>query len=260
MTCKQFLWGSVLSLLSISVFANDYDESEQGAFGNDDDYQFSVGAMIGRDPSIYVGGKDQTQAFPFFTARWGNFFFQGPSLGYMLHETENWQLSTTLDLDGLGNNNRDDSPVLADMGDFDSVFLASVKLDYGTEWGQLGFSLGRDISGAHDGYKVNVSYSYAVPLGGWMIEPQLSVEWVSEEINQYFYGVTEAQVIEGRAAYKADAGINYDIGVSAMYPIMQNHAIMLRLGHNRVSSEVSDSPIVGSKGSTSFGVGYIYRF
>ena len=60
--------------------------------------------------------------------------------------------------------------------------------------------------------------------------------------------------------YTPDSGMSYELGVSAVYPFMKNHALMFRASYESFASEVSDSPIVDEDNSTSFGVGYIYRF
>ena len=257
MTNTQFALGSLLTLFAAGVAAKSVDrhDGKENAGG-----QYSIGAMVGTDQSLYVGGEDQTQFFPYIAAEWQHLYFRGASLGAFLYRDEAWEISTSIDLDGIGDDDRDKSKELSDMADFDTVLMASVRGSYEAEWGELSFGVGLDISGSHDGYKAELAYGYPFRLGRWMIQPQATVEWVSEEINQYYYGVTGLDAKAGRPVYSAGDGINYELGVSAIYPFAKRHAIMLRASYKAYASAITDSPIVDRDTTSDIGIGYIYRF
>lgn len=253
MRSSQFATAIFLSVLTFGVAAQDDDH-------DDDDGNYAIGLMLASDQSIYVGGDDEVQPFPYIQASWGDLYFEGGSVGYYLFENDNWTIKTSLSLEGLGDDNRDDSVILADMGDFDQVFLGQVELEYEAEWGELGLTLGADASGTYDGYVAEIEYGYPMELGSWRIEPSIGVEWVSEEVNQYYYGVEQKHVRAGRGLYLPGAGVNYSAGITAMYPFMQHHAIVIQAEYEVLSKEVSDSPIVDRDNTMTIGLGYVYRF
>ena len=254
MNKRTLLLTTLMASLSMTAQAQQYDRDD------DDDSESMIGLMYGNEKSIYVGGKDQSQLMPWISARWGNLYLEGPSLGYDFYRSQNYTASAFIELDGIFDENRDDSPDLADMGKFDSVVMAGLKIEYESEWGETDFSIATDASSTHSGYKAEFSYGYPMMLSGWMITPEISLEWASKDINQYYYGVTEAQARAGRPVYTADSGVNYGFGLTAMYPIMENHALMFRLEYEAFSSAIKDSPIVDQSNTTTYAVGYTYRF
>lgn len=243
---------AMLPFVASSVFANQSAEQEEN--------NTMIGLLGISTKSIYVEGDDQTKVLPYFAGQWGNIYLEGASLGYVLTETERSMFSIAVELDSAFVDERDDSPALADMRELDSAFTASLNYEYASDFGEFGISLGADVSGTHDGYKASLSYGLPFMLGPVMVTPGVSVEWVSEEINDFYYGVTAVDVKEGRPLYTPDAGINYSVGVTAFYPLAQQHSIMLFAEYERFDDEVFNSPIVDEQSTTSIGLGYVYSF
>ncbi|MBB6522662.1 MipA/OmpV family protein [Pseudoteredinibacter isoporae] len=249
----QFLTAACLSAIALGASAQDNDHDDEGG-------EFALGIIAANDKSIYVGGKDEVQPFPFIQARWGNFYFEGPSLGYVLYEDNAWTLTSSLSLDGIGDSDRDNSRLLADMPKFDSVVMGEIGISHEAVWGELSFSMAADISNSHDGYTAELEYGYPIEIGSWMIEPSIGVKWSSDKVNQYFYGVEQQYVRADRPFYRPDAGIDYGAGITAMYPFMKQHAIIVHAEYESFSKEISDSPIVDRDNTVTFGIGYVYRF
>ncbi len=220
----------------------------------------TLGLFFGSENSIYVGGEDRTRVLPFFSGQWGDVYFRGASLGYNLASSERAKLSMSIELDGAFNDDRDDSSELADMESLDSVLLGSLNYQYMSDFGEFGASLSADVSGAHDGYEAKLSYSYPFRLGRWMMSPEISVNWMSEEVNTFYYGVSEADATAARPMYEAESGINYELGFSAIYPFSRHHSLMFRTAYTAYSDEITDSPIVDEDYAFSVGVGFLYRF
>lgn len=252
MNVKPRLLAALLPFIATSAMAQESAEQEQNTT--------MVGLLALSSNSIYVEGEDQTRLIPYFAGQWGNIYLEGAELGYLLMETERSAFSVAIELDSAFVDERDDSPALADMRELKSAFTASINYEYGTDFGEFGLSLGADVSGEHDGYKASVSYGLPFMMGPVMVTPSVSVEWVSEEVNDFYYGVTAADAKVGRAQYTPDAGINYSLGVTAFYPLAEQHSIMFFANYERVDDEVFNSPIVDEQSATSFGLGYVYSF
>ena len=132
MTYKKRLLASLLCVTSFNSLAQDTVEPD------DEDTSYMVGLMGVSDNSIYVGGEDKTQLLPYLNIQWGDFFLEGPSLGYRLFEHDNMTMAISLDFAGLGQNDWDDSPLLQDMRTIDNAIMASVRNRYETEVGEIG--------------------------------------------------------------------------------------------------------------------------
>lgn len=257
MILKQVIAGSFITIFSIGVLAQDHSDEDDN---DESEYKYALGLVAFQDQSLYLGGDDEIEVFPYIEARWGRFFFEGTSLGVDLYEDNGLSINASISPEGVGDTDRDGSRRLNDMEDFDTVINGQFEISYEADWGEIGMSLGADISSTHDGYKAELSYSYPFELGRWMIEPSVSAEWVSKEENQYYYGVSTRDVRSDRPFYEPDSGVNYGVGINAIYPFFERHAIIFQAEYTSYSSEITDSPIVDRDNTAEIGVGYIYRF
>ena len=252
----RILIGTLVLILSTGVHADDRDDDDD----NDGSwFHLGVGAGVSVEQSPYVGGKDSVEVLPVLFVQMGRFYLHGPTLGVDLHDGDDLSVSAGISLD-FADTHRGDSPQLADMAELDDVVLGEVEVSYEAEWGELGFSLAADLSGTHDGYLAGLSYGYPLEFGRWQIEPEVGVEWHSAKVNRYHYGVGAADVRPDRPFYEPDAGMNYELGVTVMYPFSERHALSLEVEAEWFSTEVSDSPIVERDNVASVGVSYLFRF
>ena len=252
----RILIGTLVLVLSTGVHADDHDDDDD----NDNSrFRVAAGAGVSVEQSPYVGGKDSMEVLPLLFVQMGRFYLRGPTLGAELYDGGDLSVSAGISLD-FADSDRGDSPQLADMAELDDVWLGEVEVSYEADWGELDFSLAADVSGTHDGYLAGLSYGYPLELGGLQIEPEVGVEWHSARVNRYYYGVGAGDVRSDRPFYEPDAGMNYELGVTVTYPFAKRHALSLEVKAERLSSEVSDSPIIDRDNVASVGVSYLFRF
>lgn len=65
---KFVLLGLCVSTVSNATFANDRDDDD------DDEYKYGLGAFVMAQASIFAGGKDEVEVYPWIHAEWGRFF------------------------------------------------------------------------------------------------------------------------------------------------------------------------------------------
>ena len=254
--------GALTLIISTGVHADGRDDD-----GDDGGWQFnlSAGAGVSVEQSPYVGGKDDIKVLPLLFVDMGRFYLHGPELGVHLYDDDDLSVSAGVSLD-LADTDRGDSPQLADMDELDDVVLGVVGVSYKADWGEVEVSLGADISGTHDGYLAEFSYGYPIEVGGWQIEPEIGVEWHSAEVNRHYYGVNTGNVrpthslYKHRPFYQPDAGMNYELSVTATYPFAERHALWVEAGAEWLSTEASDSPIVDRDVLVGISAGYLFRF
>lgn len=248
---KFVLLGLCVATASNATFATERD---------DDEYKYGLGAFVMAQASIFAGGKDEVEVYPWIHADWGRFFFNGPSLGVLVQERDNWGVSASIELDFTGDTDRGDSQQLSDMNDLNEAVLVSIQTFYETDWGEIDFTIGFDIGFGHEGYMASFSYGYPMEFHGWEIEPSIEIGSSSKEINRYFYGVSEMEARANRPFYQPNAGINYEVGLSAMYSFNQRNSIFAEVENTFYSSEIRNSPIVSGSNAFVVSMAYIYRF
>ena len=251
----RILIGTLVLILSTAVHADDGDDDDNDGSW----FHLAAGAGVSVEQSPYLGGKASVEVLPVLFVQMGRFYLRGPTLGAELFDGDDLSVSAGISLD-FADTHRGDSPQLADMAKLDDVWLGEIEMSYEADWGELGLSLAADVSGTHDGYLAGFSYGYPLELGAWQIEPEVGVEWRSAKVSRYYYGVGANDVRSDRPFYEPDAGMNYELGVTATYPFAERHALSLEAGVEWLSSEVSDSPIVERDSVASVGVSYLFRF
>ena len=70
----------------------------------------------------------------------------------------------------------------------------------------------------------------------------------------------DAEARPDRPAYRADAGVNVEAGVNGIYMFDRHHSAMLGVSATRLSTAVTDSPLVDRSSESRVFLGYLYRF
>ncbi|MEW8624277.1 MAG: MipA/OmpV family protein [Candidatus Thiodiazotropha sp.] len=248
---QQFFIASAISLIANSAYAESPEP---------DEVEISIGGFIGSGQSLYIDGDEKVEFMPRIRARWNNFFINGLKFGGYLYEDRNWQVRAAIGLGNVEDTDRDSSDVLDDMDDLDSTIEGKLGFAYEAEWGEVDLALSTDLNDTYDGYAAELAYSYPLKVGSWLFEISVEMEWLSKDVNRYYYGVTAEQAKPGREFYQPDSGVNYALEQSAMYSIDESQSILIRAVYKTYSSEITDSPIVDRDHTAEIGIGYVYRF
>ena len=244
----------IISLCANTALAQNLLQSEAK------DSSFMIGLGVFSFDSLYVGGKSRTVPFPYLSYQGEHFFFDGGSMGLRYKVNDNLSLSTLITGDYLGDTDRGDSSQLSDMHELKDIVNAGFGVDYHYEYGGINFEVMKDVSSRHKGVSASLAFSATVPLGKWVLIPEIGSSWFSNDISQYYYGVQQNEVLSDRAFYKPDSGFNYNTGLTLIRPITEHHNIALTVSHEIFSNEITNSPIVGKKSLTGFGLFYVYAF
>ena len=252
---NRLLVGTLAMVLWVGAFADDRegdDDSGPPAF-------LAAGAMASTERSLYLGGDDRVQVLPLVIAQIGPFYLRGPSFGLYVYARDGLTVATGISID-LTDTDRGDSPRLADMAELDRPVFGEIAASYDADWGGASFTLGADISGAHDGFLARLALHISHEIGRAEVEPEVGATWKSAEINRYYFGVGAADVTATRPLYRPDAGLGFDLGVTVAYPFAERHTLRFEAAMEFVSDEVSDSPIVARDSVGRISAGYVFRF
>jgi len=118
---KSLYYGITVCLFSQCLLAGTASTSTASNSHDNDSAEYAIGLLANSTTSVYRGGENQTQLFPYFEWSWGPLFFQEGTFGSYLAGGEHWGLAASIGLDFLGDSERGDSDELADMNDLDDV-------------------------------------------------------------------------------------------------------------------------------------------
>ncbi|MCJ8271978.1 MAG: MipA/OmpV family protein [Psychrosphaera sp.] len=81
-------------------------------------------------------------------------------------------------------------------------------------------------------------------LKNWNIHSSIGFQYRSEEIMDYYYGISQQIAIDSTPAYHAGSGINITGQIGASYPLSESWVFESYLRYTEFSDSINDSPIV----------------
>jgi outer membrane protein len=170
----------------------------------------------------------------------------GFSYGYNFYNTEHW----SLDLIGnkshgeinYGFNDGTESIELNRDGSFRGGLRATGIYDTNTiQFVVTPFS---DNSEYDDGIYASLWLAKQWQIKNWNLNASIGLQYRSEEIIDYYYGVPADLATTSTPAYSAKSGINTSIKFSADYPISEDWVLETYLSHTQLADSISDSPVI----------------
>ena len=117
-----------------------------------------------------------------------------------------------------------------------------------------------DVSNVHNGYQLDFDYRYQLLVDDWRFSVAPSVSWLSSNLTNYYYGVSEQDTDNSRLIYVGRSGFQVGLGLSANYTINEQWHVLLRADFTKLHRGMTDSPIVSDTSIKSAFAGLAYRF
>jgi len=217
----------------------------------------SLGAVLSEVDPGYVGFHRQATLVPLITYRSGPFFFSGAEAGVVAAQSDAYTLSFDL-VPQLNRVSASDSPQLVGIKTREWTVNGSMALSIQQLWGKASFAVLHDILGRNNGSEIRVNYSYPFRLGpGWLI-PAIGSTWQSENLTNYYYGVSPAESLPSRPAYSPGSALNPGARLGYFAPVSNKWLLGAQVGYTKFASAIIDSPIVARSGSLSGMILFMY--
>lgn len=127
-------------------------------------------------------------------------------------------------------------------------------------WGRLQLTAFHDVSNTHQGYELYADYSYGWRKQRLYIGSSIGASYKSADLNNYYWGVTDAEAGVIVAPYEARAGVNWHTRFKIGYQLSRHWAVSLVTEYERINEEAADSPIVKDRNVLGYFAGVSYRF
>ena len=112
-----------------------------------------------------------------------------------------------------------------------------------------------------DGIYGSFWYSRNWQQGNWNFYFNIGAQYNSEEILDYYYGVNDEDLFDRYDPYQAKEGVNFSSQVGVSYPLTKNWVLESYLRHTKLSSSITDSPLItGGNTVTESGLYISYVF
>ncbi len=251
-----------LTVVALPALSLPFAHAEPG------DFSLGLGAAISESP--YAGVGTQVNPIPLIKYEGERFYVNGVTAGYHLINTESFSLDAivALQMDGI---DRDDfgRRELARNGidrdlleDRDNGIDAGLAAKLRGAAGQLEVVAKNDISGASDGYSLNLEYAYPFTWGNTRFKPNIGATHMSGNLVDYYYGTLKEEEQRGIAQYRPGSATVSYVGLGFSQPIGKQWEVSGNLRYSALPDELSDSPLVerDTDSSTSMFIGISRKF
>ena len=121
-------------------------------------------------------------------------------------------------------------------------------------------ALEKDVSGAHNGEKIDLSYQYFWQWPTVRFTTQLKMIWKSSALVDYYYGVDEQDRVDPSFYYDAGSGWQPAIAMSLQKNLQNSWYWLTRVSLQKLHSGMTDSPLVSERNIYSVFSGFAYQF
>lgn len=215
-------------------------------------YALGVGLGVSATDSPYAGEGTRINPLPLILLEGDRFFFRGNSGGVHLYKSAGFTMDAiaALRMDGIDKKdfgsaelalNGIDRALLEDRDDSLDLGLSA---NWATAAGQFEFTAKADVTGASEAYELSARYGYDFRVWGGHLTPSISVNHLSKDMANYYYGTLDEEVARGVVDYKPDAVTIPTVGITYVRPIGEAWTFMGRVQYSALPDEITDSPLL----------------
>lgn len=207
--------------------------------------RLGVGAGVVGQSSPYLGSDETVlQPIPAVTYNGERLQWVGPNLQYGIAGSGKARLALSASY-RIGAYEEADSPVLAGLGDREDTLLAGLGFRYEMPGGiNLLARYEHDVLDRVGGGQARLLLSKGLQAGVFRLVPQVSVNWLSDELANHEFGVPDTGATALRPAYLPGAALSVEFGFGSFIEITENWRAVLNLSVEQFGDEIGDSPIV----------------
>jgi outer membrane protein len=219
-----------------------------------------LGVAMRTENSPYLGGGTRNDLVPIYVYEGKRAFIEAYRAGLKLNETpeSRFDVFVAYRFEGFPYDRVPAS--LAGMANRSSGVDLGIGYQYRKPWGTLFGEVLHDTAHGSDGSEIRLGYSYDWAVGRLQLQPRITFAARDAKLNNYYYGVRPSEATAARPAYESGAGINAELGLSAVYRLSERWRLLGGLSAKRWSAGVRASPIVESRTQLAAQIGLGYDF
>lgn len=224
---------------------------------------FTIGAGPYFQTQPYQGAKTITIATPvvffdnsIFYIRWSRagVYFLGEK-----NEDYAWGFSLVAQPRPYGYK-PNDATILEGMDKRNKAIEAGVAFSLKIEDAYLEIMALSDVTNHADAYIIKSELGFEYSLGNFTFYPSLLMVYQSRQFTNYYYGVKHSEVTSNRNLYIPKSGIDFGAQAYIEYPVTKNTLMLLNLRADKLSSQITSSPLVNDSYIYSGLASLLYKF
>lgn len=211
-----------------------------------------------------TSGSEEYRALvlPIINANYGDrFYINALQAGVWLLDSEDKRLRFGLAAEARFGWDAKDGRRTRGMEDRDFSIFVGPNLRWQTDLGTFNAQWTADASGNSNGQQVQLQYIKSLIRSPELrLNGILGVTWNNQKFNDYYFGVAASETSATRPQYRADSGVELQLGVNGVVPVMQTHSFLFGAFVTRLSHAQYDSPITETRLQPLAYIGYSIPF
>lgn len=222
-----------------------------------------LGYSIELSPSLYISAITQLNAHSANFSQWhpSNFLVSGVTESISdqrFNEIYGITFPQTADV-------ASDSPIsVSQLAERRWALDAGFQINYFTQHNvMMQFSLLTDISGIYKGLnsQIKLEKAWRIPsIQPLSIKVSSSIDWFSEKLANYYYGIGQRDDDYQINYYRAGSGFNTTVGVTANYQLSSQWRAAISYKVTSLAAAIRQSPIVQTSQSNTYFIGATFDF
>lgn len=260
MICHRILWvGMCLTSLSGVAAESQLDRQTETPIPR---AQNLYGIGVGVLPKTSGADEYRAMVLPIINANYADrFYINALQAGVWLLDAEDQRLRFGLSAEAKFGWDAKDGDRTRGMQDRDFSIFVGPNLRWQTAIGTFNAQWTVDASGNSQGQQVQLQYIKSlVRHPALRLNGLVGASWNNAKFNDYYFGVAASEVAPDRAQYRAGAGVEWQLGLNGVVPVMQTHSFLFGAMLNRLSRAQADSPIVETRSQPLLYMGYSVPF
>jgi len=220
-----------------------------------------AGFRFGDNPYISSGESDEVplDLIPLYLYEGRFLFAHGTSGGVYFINNDRFSLSALVrwrfqQLDP------DTDPIFAGLDRRHQTLDAGFAASYRSRFGDFNFEVVTDTLNNHNGQEAEFTYRYNIERGAWLFSPFVSWGWQSDNLANYYFGVSESEATPERPAYEVGDEQFVTFGVTSSWQATDRILLFGNLGFGGLGPAVEASPIVDDPSFSAAFIGGTYVF
>jgi len=246
------LHGSLWAGSSVFTRMKDFMETHE------EDLDITVAGLgVRLSESPYIDKDVDGFPVPIIVARYKNLFLDGRKLRYQLKRFPQADISL-IGVPRFNGYSHDDSPFLEGMDDRKGSIEGGIRWLWEHRFLNLEVAGVSDLLNNHQGQELKLLVSRQFYRG--FLKPRVGVNWLSEDMVDYYYGVKGEEAKPGRPAYEGGSALNFIAGIQMAVPVKGSWVLVTDVQFEGLGSRIEKSPLVDESGLWTAIVGLGYHF
>ena len=140
------------------------------------------------------------------------------------------------------------------------TFLGGFETFLYTRFGILKLALTHDLFNVHQGSEAEVRWNYRWVVSQWSIDTGLVLNWKSEKVVDYYYGIRTSESAYWSQQYHASSAWNSGIEITARYAFTDKWDLLMVGRYTQIADEITASPLLDKDYTSTYFIGAAYRF